>query len=150
MVLPASGVIRTEFEGLLAFMSDIRSTGPRGRSWTAMLGDDCGDGSRSRGSKTSVPGLKYWTHPKGEGGKIWGIERARRGHLGLGTDPSLGAGTTIRLQRHLMISSADTRSEAGIERPSVLAVLRLTTSSSFSGVRTGISAGLAPLRILPA
>jgi hypothetical protein len=35
-------------------------------------------------------------------------------------------------------------------RPSVLAILRLMTSSTFTACWTGRSAGLAPLRILPA
>ena len=45
-------------------------------------------------------------------------------------------------------SSARRSSEGGIASPSALAVLRLMTSSNFSGYSTGNSAGLAPLRIL--
>jgi hypothetical protein len=50
---------------------------------------------------------------------------------------------------HHSINSACTRSDCGIVRPSALAVLMLMTSSNFVGCRTGRSAGLAPLRILP-
>ncbi len=49
---------------------------------------------------------------------------------------------------HCMISSARTRIDWGIVRPSALAVLRLITSSNFVGCSTGRSPGLAPLRIL--
>src|SRR5215813_2115953 len=47
-------------------------------------------------------------------------------------------------------SSARARIDGGMVRPRVLAVLRLTTSSKLVGCCTGRSAGLAPLRILPA
>ena len=47
-----------------------------------------------------------------------------------------------------MISSARTSSDCGMARPSVLAVLRLMTSSNFVGCSTGRSAGVAPVRIL--
>jgi hypothetical protein len=46
-------------------------------------------------------------------------------------------------------SSARARSVGDISRPSVLAVLRLITSSNLVDWTTGRSAGLAPLRILP-
>src|SRR6266508_1489826 len=49
---------------------------------------------------------------------------------------------------HWMSSSARSRSDCGIVRPSALAVLRLITSSKLVGCSTGRSAGLAPLRIL--
>src|SRR6516165_8580056 len=49
-----------------------------------------------------------------------------------------------------MTSSARARIEGGTLRPRALAVLRLTTSSKVVGCWTGRSAGLAPLRILPA
>src|SRR5262245_47296265 len=49
-----------------------------------------------------------------------------------------------------MTSSARARIEGGTVRPSVSAVLRLTTSSNLSGCWTGRSAGFSPLRILPA
>lgn len=45
-------------------------------------------------------------------------------------------------------SSARCSSDCGIVSPSALAVLRLITSSNCVGCSTGISAGLAPLRIL--
>ena len=51
---------------------------------------------------------------------------------------------------HSMTSSARARIDGGTVRPSALAVLRLTTSSNVVGCWTGRSAGLAPLRILPA
>jgi hypothetical protein len=47
-----------------------------------------------------------------------------------------------------MSSSARTKSDCGIVRPSAFAVLRLITKSNFVGCCTGSSAGLAPLRIL--
>src|SRR5204863_1146302 len=49
---------------------------------------------------------------------------------------------------HSITSSAMASSLSGTVRPSALAVLRLTTSSSLVGSSTGMSAGLAPLRIL--
>ena len=58
---------------------------------------------------------------------------------------------TRRLRRFTsMTSSARARIDGGTVRPSALAVLRLTTSSKVVGCWTGRSAGLAPLRILPA
>src|SRR5262245_319558 len=50
---------------------------------------------------------------------------------------------------HSITSSALSRTEVGSSRPSDLAVLRLTTSSTFVGCWTGKSAGFAPLRIWP-
>ena len=47
-------------------------------------------------------------------------------------------------------SSARARRVCGTVRPSALAVFRLMTSSNLVGCWTGRSAGLAPLRILPA
>src|ERR1700731_4639733 len=55
----------------------------------------------------------------------------------------------IRLP-HSITSSARARIDGGTVSPSALAVLRLTTSSNVVGCCTGRSAGLAPLRILPA
>jgi hypothetical protein len=51
---------------------------------------------------------------------------------------------------HSMTSSAPASNVCGTVRPSSLAVLRLMTSSNVVGCWTGRSAGLAPLRILPA
>ena len=48
---------------------------------------------------------------------------------------------------HSITSSARASSEVGTERPSVLAVLRLMTSSNLVGCWTGRSFGFAPLRI---
>src|SRR5262249_48698468 len=47
-------------------------------------------------------------------------------------------------------TSARARIEGGTVMSSALAVLRLTTSSNLVGCCTGKSAGLAPLRIIPA
>jgi hypothetical protein len=44
-----------------------------------------------------------------------------------------------------MTSSARSSTDCGMVRPSVFAVLRLTTSSNLVGCSTGSSAGLAPL-----
>ena len=52
--------------------------------------------------------------------------------------------------RYWITSSAVANSVSGMVRPSALAVLRLMTNSNLVGCRTGRSAGLAPLRILPA
>lgn len=46
-------------------------------------------------------------------------------------------------------SSARSKIDCGIVMPSALAVLRLITSSTFVGCRTGSSAGLAPVSTLP-
>ncbi len=48
---------------------------------------------------------------------------------------------------HSITSSASASSRSGTFRPSVLAVLRLMTSSNLVGCWTGNSAGLAPLRM---
>ena len=53
-----------------------------------------------------------------------------------------------RLHGYSITSSARASSVGGTSRPSVLAVLRLITSSNFVGCSTGRSAGFAPLRIL--
>src|SRR5947207_15453070 len=47
-------------------------------------------------------------------------------------------------------SSARARIDGGTMTPSAFAVLRLMTNSKMVGCMTGRSAGLAPLRILPA
>src|SRR5215472_15382450 len=49
--------------------------------------------------------------------------------------------------RHSITSSASSRNDSGIERPSALAVLRLTHSLNFVGWTTGRSAGFSPRRI---
>jgi hypothetical protein len=51
-------------------------------------------------------------------------------------------------QAYLITSSASRSREGGIVIPSALAVLRLMTSSNFTGCSTGRSAGFVPLRIL--
>src|SRR6202022_4515587 len=48
---------------------------------------------------------------------------------------------------HSITSSARASSVGGISRPSVLAVLRLITSSHLIGAWTGSSLGFAPLRM---
>jgi transposase len=59
--------------------------------------------------------------------------------------------TIIALRKGQSItSSAMASSVGGTSRPSVLAVLRLMTSSNLVACTTGKSAGLSPLRILPA
>src|SRR5262249_50036597 len=49
---------------------------------------------------------------------------------------------------HSITSSARSKNESGIVRPSALAVVRLMTSSNLVGCSTGMSPGLAPRRIL--
>jgi hypothetical protein len=49
---------------------------------------------------------------------------------------------------HSITVSARKRNESAIVRPSVLAVLRLITSSNFVGCSTGISAGFPPCKTL--
>src|SRR5688572_18202145 len=56
--------------------------------------------------------------------------------------------TTGSLQPHSITSSARARSEAGIVRPSVLAVLRLNAISNLVGSSTGISPTSVPRKIL--
>jgi hypothetical protein len=50
---------------------------------------------------------------------------------------------------HSIISSATSCMEAGTERPSALAVLRLMTSSNLANCTIGRSAGFSPFRIFP-
>src|SRR6516162_5200331 len=52
-----------------------------------------------------------------------------------------------RAPPHSITSSARASSVGGTSRPSVLAVLRLITSSNLIGCSTGRSAGFAPLRM---
>src|SRR5206468_10831408 len=56
----------------------------------------------------------------------------------------------IPARDHSIISSARRRIDCGTVMPSAFAVLRLITSSNLVGCCTGRSAGLAPVRILPA
>src|SRR5439155_17483629 len=49
---------------------------------------------------------------------------------------------------HSITSSARSRKDSGTFNPIALAVLRLTTSSNFTGCSTGRSAGLVPCKIL--
>src|SRR5262249_35748500 len=49
---------------------------------------------------------------------------------------------------HSMTSSARTRNDSGIERPSALAVVKLMMRSNFVCCSTGMSPGFAPRRIL--
>src|SRR4030095_8236815 len=69
--------------------------------------------------------------------------------------PSTGSGpefiegnTDFRLFHHRITLSALAKTLGGIVNPICLAALRLITSSNFVGCSTGISAGLAPFRIL--
>ena len=87
--------------------------------------------------------------PKGAGAQR--SERRTRPLPGL---CAIQAGRTFNRDRYgtsdyWITSSARTKSEVGIVMLSALAVLRLMTSSNFVACKTGISAGLAPLRILP-
>jgi hypothetical protein len=50
---------------------------------------------------------------------------------------------------HSIISSATSYIEVGTERPSVLAVLRLMTSSNLANCTIGRSAGFSPFRTFP-
>jgi hypothetical protein len=62
-----------------------------------------------------------------------------------------GASLVTALRKvYSITSSAVASSEFGTVIPSVFAVLRLMTSSNLVGCTTGKSAGLSPLRILPA
>jgi hypothetical protein len=73
--------------------------------------------------------------------------------IAAGQDHDGAAGIDPEAARRLsysITSSARARIDDGTVSPSALAVLRLTTSSKVVGCWTGRSAGLAPLRILPA
>jgi hypothetical protein len=50
---------------------------------------------------------------------------------------------------HSITSSASASSLSGTLRPSVFAVVRLTTNSNFVGCNTGRSAGFSPFRTRP-
>ena len=52
-----------------------------------------------------------------------------------------------QISRYSITSSASSKNDSRTDRPSALAVLRLTTSSNFSGDCTGKSAGDSPLRM---
>src|SRR6202023_14920 len=58
--------------------------------------------------------------------------------------------TSFAWRTYSITSSAAVSKPGGTSRPSALAVCRLMTSSNLVDWRTGSSAGLAPLRILPA
>ena len=66
--------------------------------------------------------------------------------LSVGSPPQTAALRKV----YSITSSAVASSEFGTAIPSVFAVLRLMTSSNLVGCTTGKSAGLSPLRILPA
>ena len=70
-------------------------------------------------------------------------ERPRRRRTAEGRDE-------LAPSHHSITSSARCCRNQGTSRPSVVAVLRLMTSSNFVGCSTGRSAGLAPLRMRPA
>src|SRR5262249_53752446 len=65
---------------------------------------------------------------------------------------SARTGLTHRSKKHRysITSSAIANSPGGMVRPSALAVCRLMTNSNLVDCITGSSAGLTPLRILPA
>jgi hypothetical protein len=82
------------------------------------------------------------------------LRRHVRGECRAGCEPlrSPAVPNRQRLRRraspsYSITSSAVASSDGGTGRPSVLAVLRLITSSNLVGCKTGRSAGLAPLRI---
>ena len=55
-----------------------------------------------------------------------------------------------RISNRSITSSARSKNDSGIVRPSALAFLRLMARSILVGCATGMSAGVAPLRILSA
>src|SRR5947208_16995613 len=55
--------------------------------------------------------------------------------------------TSFAWRTHSITSSARASNVAGMARPSVLAVFRLTTSSNLIGAWTGSSLGFSPLRM---
>src|SRR5215471_4558924 len=95
-------------------------------------------------------------HPRGDvtnGGP--GVEPCAQGPERAVVRPHRAAGEADRrtkglaaLVDHWIISSARTSNDCGIVRPRAFAVFMLMTSSYFDGCSTGISPGLAPLRIL--
>jgi hypothetical protein len=62
---------------------------------------------------------------------------------------TLGSGSVPSAGHHSINSCARSKICGGTSTPIALAVLRLITKSNFVGCSTGMSAGLAPLRILP-
>ena len=86
--------------------------------------------------------------------------RAKSGHRDTYSITSLARvtsdGGTVRqgqkrtLLRYSITSSAMESTLAGMVRPSALAVVRLMTNSNLVVCSTGRSAGLAPLRMVPA
>src|SRR5262249_40644574 len=93
-------------------------------------------------------------HQVGPIGKRSAVEETDHRHC-LGPRGERPGGNRAAKQRdevappHSITSSALNRTAVGSSRPSDLAVLRLTTSSTLVGCWTGKSAGLAPLRIWP-
>lgn len=90
----------------------------------------------SLGAKTGVESIVVWL-----GQCFQWLNAGVR--LSAVTRPSL-------LQPYSISSSASIRMDCGTARPSSFAVLVLTTSSNFVGLRTGRSSGFAPRKILPA
>jgi hypothetical protein len=64
-----------------------------------------------------------------------------------GALPLRDLSTCNKVWVYSITSSARNRIDCGMVTPSAFAVFRLITSSNFVGCRTGMSAGLAPLRI---
>jgi hypothetical protein len=90
---------------------------------------------------------------------FWRVEQGRGFHeimeLRCWTQSGLAVAVNLHRNKRLdaaysITSSAMASSVGGTLMPSALAVLRLMTNSNLVGCTTGKSAGLSPLRILPA
>src|SRR6516165_2820399 len=96
--------------------------------------------------------------PEGDQTEILGLSGAKKANnrhrlLRAGRQRRRGGGAAQQHYElppsHSITSSARPDNVSGIVSPSVLAVLRLMTSSTLTTCSTGRSAGLTPLRILP-
>ena len=76
------------------------------------------------------------------------ISRRGRRATALGRDgPKADSCSGSKKDRYSITSSASSKNDSRTDRPSALAVFRLTTSSYFSGDCTGRSAGASPFRM---
>lgn len=102
-----------------------------------------GERGKAEGAPESFPRL----HRRVEGAAL-GLERGHhRRQPASAKDPESG-GRGARLHGYWMIWSARAMTERGIFRPRALAAFALITSSNLVACSTGMSAGLAPFRIL--